>query len=158
MSLSICVNLRNLRIPIASLRLSGMKDKSETTSHVEALKSTSIIGGSTAIVILIRMVRTKVLAILLGPAGIGLEAMYDSIISLARIGVDLGISSSGRSPDRVRSRLRGQTTIATTVFTLRRVCLILGIVGAAVLFLLREQVSKLTFGTLITPLTWGCCP
>ena len=72
-----------------------MEDKREETSYVEALKSTSIIGGSAAIVILIRMVRTKVLAVLLGPAGIGLEAIYDSIISLARIGVDMGISSSG---------------------------------------------------------------
>ena len=37
-----------------------MEDKREETSHAEALKSTSIIGGSTAITILIRMVRTKV--------------------------------------------------------------------------------------------------
>jgi enterobacterial common antigen flippase len=72
-----------------------MEDKREATSHVEALKSTSIIGGSTAIVILIRMVRTKVLAILLGPAGIGLEALYGSIISLAGIAVNMGISGSG---------------------------------------------------------------
>ena len=90
-----------------------MKDKSETTSHVEALKSTSIIGGSTGIVILIRMVRTKVLAILLGPTGVGLEAMYDSIISLARIGVDLGISSSGVRQIASAVGSGGQTTIAT---------------------------------------------
>ena len=75
--------------------VSSIEEEREGTSHVEALKSTSIIGGSTAITILIRMVRTKVLAILLGPAGIGLEAIYDSVISLARIGVDMGISSSG---------------------------------------------------------------
>ena len=72
--------------------------------------------------------------------------MYDSIISLARIGVDLGISSSGVRQIASAVGSGGQTTIATTVFTLRRVCLILGIIGAATLFLLREQVSKLTFG------------
>ena len=123
-----------------------MEDKREGTSHVEALKSTSIIGGSTAITILIRMVRTKVLAILLGPAGIGLEAIYDSVISLARIGVDMGISSSGVRQIASAVGSGSQSTIAATVFTLRRVCLLLGLIGAAALFLTREQVSKLAFG------------
>ena len=123
-----------------------MKDKSETTSHAEALKSTSIIGGSTAIVILIRMVRTKILAILLGPAGIGLEAIYDSIISLARIGVDMGISSSGVRQIAWAVGSGSLAAIATTVFTLRRVCLALGLIGAVALFLAREQVSWVAFG------------
>ncbi len=52
--------------------VSVIEDPPEKTSHAEALKSTSIIGGSTVIVMLIRILRTKVLAILLGPAGIGL--------------------------------------------------------------------------------------
>ena len=123
-----------------------MDDKREGSSHAEALKSTSIIGGSTAITILIRMVRTKVLAILLGPAGIGLEAIYDSVISLARIGVDMGISSSGVRQIASAVGSGSQSTIAATVFTLRRVCLLLGLMGTAALFLTREQVSKLAFG------------
>ena len=123
-----------------------MKDQREATSHAEALKSTSIMGGSTAIVILLRMVRTKVLAILLGPAGIGLEAIYDSIISLANIVVDMGIVASGVRQIASAVGSGSQATIAATVFTLRRVCLVLGIVGAAALFLMREQVSRLTFG------------
>ena len=126
--------------------VSSMEAEREGTSHVEALKSTSIIGGSTAITILIRMVRTKVLAILLGPAGIGLEAIYDSVISLARIGVDMGISSSGVRQIASAVGSGNQSTIAATVFTLRRVCLLLGLMGAAALFLTREQVSKLAFG------------
>jgi enterobacterial common antigen flippase len=123
-----------------------MADKPETTSHVEALKSTSIIGGSTVITILIRMVRTKVLAILLGPGGVGLEAIYDSVISVSRTAVDLGISSSGVR--QIASAVGGgsQPVIASTVFTLRRVCLVLGIIGAVGLFLAREPISRLAFG------------
>ena len=124
---------------------SAMKDQREATSHVEALKSTSIMGGSTAIVILFRMVRTKVLAILLGPAGIGLEAIYDSIISLAKIVVDMGISVSGVRQIASAVGSGSQAKIAATVFTLRWVCLVLGIAGP-VFFLVREQVSRLTFG------------
>jgi antigen flippase len=117
------------------------------SSHAEALKSTSIIGGSTVIVMLIRMLRTKVLAILLGPAGIGLEAIFDSIINLSKTAVDLGISSSGVRQIASAVGSGSETTISTTVFTLRRVCLVLGIAGAIALFLARDFVSHLAFGT-----------
>jgi enterobacterial common antigen flippase len=123
-----------------------MGDKPETTSHAEALKSTSIIAGSTVIAMLIRMGRTKVLAILLGPGGIGLEAIYDSVISLCRTAVDLGIGSSGVRQIASAVGSGSQSVIATTVFTLRRFCLVLGMLGAAALFLLREPISRLAFG------------
>jgi PST family polysaccharide transporter len=118
----------------------------QRTSHAEALKSTSIIGGSTVIVILIRMLRTKALAILLGPGGIGLEAIYDSVVNLFRTAVDLGISSSGVRQIASAVGSGNQPVIFTTVFTLRRVCLVLGILGAMALFLARESVSRLAFG------------
>src|SRR5271165_6107265 len=124
------------------------EEKPETTSHAEALKSTSIIGGSTVIVMLIRILRTKVLAILLGPAGIGLEAIYDSVITLSKTAVDLGISSAGVREIAAAVGSGSPTVIATTVFTLRRVCLVLGIVGAAALFLLRQPVSRVAFGNV----------
>src|SRR6202047_1878188 len=126
--------------------LAVTEKKLETTSHAEALKSTSIIGGSTVIVMLIRMVCTKVLAILLGPAGIGLEAIDDSAITLSKTAVDLGISSAGVRQIASAVGSGNQRVIATTVYTLRRVCLVLGIIGALGLFLSRESVSRLAFG------------
>jgi antigen flippase len=122
------------------------QEKPETTSHAEALKSTSIIGGSTVIVMLIRMLRTKVLAILLGPGGIGLEAIYDSVVTLSRTASDLGISSAGVRQIASAVGSGSQSAIASTVFTLRRVCLVLGTSGAVALFLLREPLSRLAFG------------
>src|ERR1700739_4415224 len=104
------------------------------------------IGGSTVIVMLIRMVRTKVLAILLGPGGVGLEAIYDSVISMSRTAVDLGISGSGVRQIASAVGSGSQPVIATTVFTLRRVCLVLGIIGATTLFCTREWVGRIAFG------------
>ena len=117
------------------------------SSHAEALKSTSIIGGSTVIVMLIRMVRTKVLAILLGPGGVGLEAIFDSVINLSKTAVDLGISSSGVRQIASAVGSGNEAVIAATVLTLRRVCLVLGILGATGLFFARDFVSHLAFGT-----------
>jgi antigen flippase len=124
------------------------RGSSETTSHGEVLKSTSIIGGSTIIVLLIRMLSTKALAILLGPGGVGIEAIYDSIVSLSKTACDLGVSSAGVRQIASAVGSGSQAVIATTVFTLRRVCLVLGIVGALTLFLSRELISRLTFGNV----------
>ena len=66
-----------------------IEEKAEPTSHAEALKSTSIIGGSTVIVMLIRILRTKVLAILLGPGGDLLPDPHDFVASLLGEGVYL---------------------------------------------------------------------
>ena len=126
--------------------LAVKEEKQEGTSHAEALKSTSIIGGSTVIVMLIRMLRTKALAILLGPGGIGLEAIYDSVITLSKTAVDLGVSSAGVRQIASAVGSGSQPVITATVFTLRRVCLVLGIIGAVALFLLREFVSRVAFG------------
>lgn len=118
----------------------------ETSSKLEALKSTSIIGGATAITLVVRMIRTKVLAVLLGPAGVGLEAIFDSVVSLVRTVFDLGVSSSGVRQIAAAWASGDPRRIAITVFTLRRVCLVLGIFGACALFLAREPASRAAFG------------
>src|SRR5690606_12585288 len=115
-------------------------------THAEALESTTIIGGSSAIVMLIRMVRTKVLAILLGPAGVGLEAVYDSIISVTRTVADLGVSSSGVRQIAAATGSGDGKLIARTVTALRRTCLVLGILGSLGLFLSRGWISQIAFG------------
>ncbi|HEY8333389.1 MAG TPA: O-antigen translocase [Tardiphaga sp.] len=117
-----------------------------TSSRLEALRSTSIIGGATAITLMVRMVRTKVLAVLLGPAGIGLEAVFDSVLTLVRTLFDLGISTAGVRQIAAASASGDPRRVAITVLTLRRVCLVLGILGAAALFLAREPVSSAAFG------------
>ena len=123
-----------------------MSGSPATSSKLEALKSTSIIGGATAITLVVRMVRTKVLAVLLGPAGIGLEAIFDSVLTLVRTLFDLGISSSGVRQIAAATASGDSRRVAATVFTLRRACLVLGSLGAVTLFLVREPASRAAFG------------
>lgn len=122
-----------------------MASEGENKTHAEALKSTSVIGGSTAIAMLVRMVKTKALALMLGPAGIGLEALFDSTVSLIRTIFDLGISSSGVREIAAAVGTNDQRVIATTVYTLRRSCLVLGFLAAATLYIGRVQFSEMAF-------------
>ena len=52
------------------------------TSHREILKSSSIVGGAQAINYVAALLRTKAVALLLGPSGVGLVGLYVSAIGL----------------------------------------------------------------------------
>ena len=118
----------------------------EKSSHRQILKSSAIIGGSSVISIALGIVRTKIMAILLGPAGIGLVGMLESIIQLVRTVACLGLESSGVRQIAEAKGKSGQRAVAITVLCLRRICLVLGAVGTVSLFLLRYQVSEWSFG------------
>lgn len=117
-------------------------------SYGQILKSSAMIGGSSLINIAVGIVRTKVMAILLGPAGFGLMGLFGSIADLARSAAGMGVNSSGvrQIAESVGS---GDTErIARTVAVLRRVSIILGLLGAVLLIAFCRPVSQMTFGTL----------
>src|SRR5262245_23897861 len=55
----------------------------EKHTYGQILKSSVLIGGSSVLNIGIGIVRTKAMAVLLGPAGFGLMGLYGSIADLA---------------------------------------------------------------------------
>jgi len=65
------------------------------SSHRQIFKSTALIGGTQVINMGIGIVRTKALAMLLGPAGIGLAGLYTSAVGIVGAMSGLGINASG---------------------------------------------------------------
>ena len=57
-------------------------------------KATALLGGASAITILIGLVSSKVTAVLLGPSGFGLMALYQSIIALTVMIAGLGLPTA----------------------------------------------------------------
>jgi antigen flippase len=118
----------------------------EKHSYGQILKSSALIGGSQVLTIAIGIVRTKAMAVLLGPAGFGLMSLYSSIVDLTRSIAEMGINSSGvrQIAEAVGS---GETErIARTATVLRRIAVLLGLLGAGFLIFFSSQVSTLTFG------------
>ena len=118
----------------------------ENSSHRQILKSSAIIGGSTVITIALSIVRTKAMALLLGPSGIGRVGILDSIIQLARTVACLGLESSGVRQIAEANGKGDQRAVAVTVLCLRKICLALGAVGAVGVYLLRYRISEWSFG------------
>lgn len=67
----------------------------QLASYRRILQSSSIIGGASVVNILIGLVRTKVLAVLLGPAGVGLVSLYSGLMSTAATVATMGVGTAG---------------------------------------------------------------
>ncbi len=97
--------------------------------------------------LLIRMVRTKVIAVVLGPGGVGLEALFDSIVTLSRTLVDGGFGPAGVRQIAAASGTGGLDAAARIAAVLRYAYLVLGIAAAAAVFFFRASTSRLVFGS-----------
>ena len=115
-------------------------------SHGQVLKSSVMIGGSMGLGVMVGIVRTKAMALMLGPAGVGLFGLYWSISELTRSVAGMGINSSGVRQIAESVGTGDSQRIARTVTTLRRVALVLGSLGALFLAIFAGFVSRVSFG------------
>lgn len=114
------------------------------SSHRQIFKSSAIIGSASAVNILIGIAKVKVLAVLLGPAGVGLMGLYQNILGIASTLAGCGVGTSG-----VR-QLAASAAEAETLAIVRRALwlgnLVLGTLGGLALWLLGEPVAQWVFG------------
>ena len=123
------------------------KGRSGSSSYGQILKSSSIIGGAQGINYLISMVRIKLVAVLLGPSGVGLVGLYVSATELVGTIAGLGIGSSGVREVAEAHGSDKAEHIARTVKTLRRACWATGILGWLLCAALSYPLSVYTFGS-----------
>jgi enterobacterial common antigen flippase len=124
----------------------GGSDPGPSNSYAQILKSSAVIGGAQALVIGVGMVRSKALALMLGPAGFGIMGLYTSIVDLTVSAAGLGISSSGVRQVAAAAAANDATQIERTVSVLRMTTWVLGVLGAVALLALAPAMSMLTFG------------
>jgi PST family polysaccharide transporter len=116
-------------------------------SYNQILKSSALVGGSSVLKIAIGVVRTKVMAVLLGPAGMGLMGTYSSISDLTQSVAGMGINSSGVRQIAEAAGSGEMERIGRTAAVLRRVSLLLGLLGALALVVFCRPLARVSFGT-----------
>lgn len=115
------------------------------TSYRRILKTTSVFGGVQVFNIIISIVRTKFIALLLGPAGMGIAGLLVSTTALIGSLTNFGLSTS--AVRNVSVAAGDAERIGVTVSVLRRLVWLSGILGTLVTILLSSFLSELTFGT-----------
>ncbi|HTJ56295.1 MAG TPA: O-antigen translocase [Devosiaceae bacterium] len=119
------------------------------SSYLQIVRSTSLIGLSSVITIIFSIIRVKVLAVLLGPAGVGLFGLYSLIADLTVSLAGIGAQSSGVRQVAEAVGSGDAARIGRTATVLNWVTIILGVAGGAMLAALAMPVSQLTFGNTL---------
>lgn len=118
----------------------------QQSSYRQIMKATSLFGGVQVFLIIIQVIRSKFVAILLGPHGMGISGLLYSTINLIKGFTDFGLGTSAVKDIAAASGTGDDTKIATSVTVIRRLVWITGSLGALVTLVLSSWLSKLTFG------------
>jgi len=121
-----------------------MNNKNE--SHKQILKSTGIVGGAQLFSIIIGIVRTKVIALLLGPTGIGLIGILQTTTDLVRNATGFGINFSGVKDVAEAFVTEDQQQIAKTIVILRSWAIGTGLLGMLITIVMCIPLSNYSFG------------
>lgn len=126
------------------------KEKSE---YRGIFKATSLFGGVQAYQIFIDIIKSKFIAILLGPEGVGIQGLYTSATSMIQQLTSFGLSSSAVRNIAEAKGTEDKVTISKTVTALRRLVWLTGILGMITVILLSPLLSKSSFGDSLH--IWG---
>ena len=114
-------------------------------SYGQILRSSSIMGGAQAINYLVALLRVKVVAVLLGPAGVGVIGLYTSATSLLGTVTGLGLQGSAVRAIAQAEGKDDPLAAARTIRMLRRLVWATGLLGWLASIALALPLSCLMF-------------
>jgi O-antigen/teichoic acid export membrane protein len=123
------------------------------SSYRQIIKATSIFGGVQVYQIILAIVRSKIVAVLLGTTGMGISGLLVSVTSLVSGLTNLGL---GVSAVRNVSDAHGAGDIkrvALVATVLKKLVWITGLAGSVIMLVLAPWFSQLTFGN--NDYTWA---
>ena len=115
-------------------------------TYTEILRSTVLMGGASLVNVALSIIRNKAMAVLLGPEGIGLMGLYSSIVDIAQSIAGLGVGGSGVRQVAEAAGTGDAARIAQSATVLRRISVVLALLGGLLLAALAYPVSGFTFG------------
>jgi O-antigen/teichoic acid export membrane protein len=118
---------------------------SDKDTYKETLKVTGLFGGVQVFSILIGLVRTKLVAVLLGTAGAGINTLFSIPFSVIGPLAEMGINASGVREYAKTKALGDEEQFSKTVTTVRRWTWLTGILGMLMTIVLAPFLSKWSF-------------
>ena len=118
-----------------------------------AMKAMGLFGGVQVAGILCSIIRTKLVALWIGPVGTGLFGLFNNALEMISIGTNLGIRSSSVRDISQAHEQHSTAIVARMVTVVRKWSLWLGLAGALLTLALAPVLSQVTFGN--TTYIWG---
>lgn len=128
----------------------------DAKSYRQILRSSFIIGGASVLSILVGLVRTKVAAVLLGPSGVGLIGLFQSLMATATTVAGLGFGNVGTRQIAEAMGREDAQAVAAARRALFWGTFGLSLAGGVVVWALRDVLAKRVLGdaALATNVGW----
>lgn len=119
----------------------------EKSNFSNAIKYTGVFGGVQVIILFAALVRNKLVALMLGPSGLGLISVYNSVVKLLNDSTNLGISfSSVRNISEIAAE-NDTEKLRDYISVVRSWSLLTALLGMLVCVSLSGPISYVTFDT-----------
>jgi len=115
-------------------------------SYRQIMKATSLFGGVQFFQIFISVVRSKFVAILLGPSGMGIVGLLTATTGIVSGLTNLGLGTSAVKRISEANATANEERISIVISVLRRLVWMTGLLGALATLILSPWLSYVTFG------------
>ncbi len=118
----------------------------EQSSYRQIMKATSFFGGVQVFNIIITIIRTKFVAMLLGPLGVGINGLLTSTTGFIAGLTGFGLGTSAIKNVAAAYGTGDQERVAIVIAVFRRLIWITGLLGMILTIILSPWLSQITFG------------
>lgn len=118
----------------------------QRSSYRQIVKATSLFGGVQFFQIVISVIRSKFVAILLGPSGMGIVGLLTSTTGLITGLTNFGLGTSAVKNISEATSTNDNERIASVILIMRRLVWLTGLLGALVTLVFSPWLSEFTFG------------
>lgn len=117
----------------------------KNSDYRDILKNTSIVGGSSAVNMFVSLIRNKIVALLIGPSGIGLLGVYNHLTTLVSTFFGMGVSKAGVREVAQVSKNNREGYLNSVFISISRYTTCLGIFGIVFMLGFQTNISNIMF-------------
>ena len=128
----------------------------EKSEYRSIFKATSLFGGVKMFEIIISILRSKIVAMLIGPSGVGIMGLFTSGISLVQSATQLGLNQSAVRNVSEAYGTGDQTRVDYTITVLRKLVWFTGLLGMLAMIVFSPLLSKSSFGNYDYIISFCC--
>jgi O-antigen/teichoic acid export membrane protein len=115
-------------------------------SYKSIAKANALFGGVQVFNILIGIIRSKIVAVLLGPEGIGIVGLLQSTVDLVKSFTNMGLQTSAVRDVTLATETGDMNRVAVVKEVVSKWVWLTGLLGTAVMFLFSPKLSEWAFG------------
>lgn len=119
---------------------------SSKTSYRQIMKATSIFGGVQFFGIIISIIRSKFVALLIGPSGMGIYGLLENTTGLIASITNFGLGTSAVKNIAEANETNDSYKTGRIIAILRKLVWLTGLLGSCIVFFSASWLSQFTFG------------